>query len=152
ALSANLLQRCGFDLRDIEDGLFLNPMGAAAASLGDPVDSSSRPLNYVLGAEWADTPDILLIVGGDTAVVVQQFCSSLANAASMAGCEVIYSENGHGLDNGKEHFGFRDGISQIGVRGRLSSVADDYLTLRYLAPEDPDSALLAKPGQPLVWP
>ena len=151
-LSAHGLDLLGVDLRDVEDGLFLNPMGSAAASLGDPVDASSEPNTYVLGKDWNDTPDILLIVGGDSPAVTRQFCKSLTDAAAMASCHVIYSEEGHRLDNEIEHFGFRDGISQIGVRGRLSAVADDYLTLRYLAPEDPEASLLAKPGQPLVWP
>jgi len=152
ALSAHCLDLFGVDLRDVEDGLFLNPMGFAAASLGDPVDGSSEPLNYVLGRQWADTPDILLIVGGDSLEVLQQFCQSLTDAAAMASCHLSYSEEGRRLDNDIEHFGFRDGISQVGVRGRLSAVADDYLTLRYLAPEDPEASLLARPGQPLVWP
>jgi len=152
ALSAHGLDLFGVDLRDVEDGLFLNPMGFAAGSLGDPVDGSSEPINYVLGRQWADTPDILLIVGGDSPVVMRQFCTSLTDAAAMASCHVIYAEEGHRLDNEIEHFGFRDGISQVGVRGRLSAVADDYLTLRYLAPEDPESSLLARPGQALVWP
>jgi Dyp-type peroxidase family len=151
-LSAHGLDLLGVDLRDVEDGLFLNPMGSAAASLGDPVDASSEPSNYVLGKDWNDTPDILLIVGGDSAAVTRQFCKSLTDAAAMASCHVIYSEEGHRLDNEIEHFGFRDGISQVGVRGRLSAVADDYVTLRYLASEDPEASLLAKPGQPLVWP
>src|SRR5207248_5748295 len=47
---------------------------------------------------------------------------------------------------------FRDGISQVGVRGTLSGVADHYLTLRFLAPSDPNATLFSKPGQRLVWP
>ena len=53
---------------------------------------------------------------------------------------------------GHEHFGFKDGISQPGVRGRVSEAAGDYLTPRYLAKDDPHARLFAKPGQPLVWP
>ena len=151
-LSAHALDLLGVDLRDVEDGLFLNPMGSAAASLGDPVDASFEPLNYVLGRHWDDTPDVLLIVAGDSDPVMRQFCQSLRDAAAMASCRVIYSEEGRRLDNEVEHFGFRDGISQVGVRGRLSAAADDYLTLRYLAPEDPEFSVLAKPGQSLVWP
>src|SRR4029079_4731255 len=149
-LSAHGLDLLGVDLRDVEDGLFLNPMGSAAASLGDPVDASSEPNTYGLGKDWNDTPDVLRIVGGDSAAVTRQFCKSLTDAAAMASCRVIYSEEGNRLENEIEHFGFRDGRPQCGVRGGLSAVADDYLTLRYLAPEDPEASLLGKPGQPLV--
>jgi Dyp-type peroxidase family len=49
---------------------------------------------------------------------------------------------------GHEHFGFLDGISQPGLRGRASEDATDVLTARQnLA--DPGEG---KPGQDLVWP
>jgi Dyp-type peroxidase family len=48
----------------------------------------------------------------------------------------------------REHFGFRDLISQPGVRGRLSSEADAFLTPS-LNTLDSDEGL---PGQDLIWP
>jgi Dyp-type peroxidase family len=48
----------------------------------------------------------------------------------------------------REHFGFRDPISQPGIRGRISDGADDYLTKRY----DPESSHVGRPGQDLIWP
>jgi Dyp-type peroxidase family len=49
---------------------------------------------------------------------------------------------------GHEHFGFLDGVSQPGIRGRLSDAPDDFLTRRQ-NPDDPDQG---KPGQDLLWP
>ena len=152
AVSAHALTNVGIDVSTVEDGLFLNPMGLNASLLGDPVDASLEPTDYVVGSTWDKTPDILLIIGGDTADVIERFTHQLGSAASMAGCSLIYEERGAQLPGEIEHFGFRDGISQVGVRGTLSGVADDYLTLRYLAPSDPNVQLFAKPGQALVWP
>jgi Dyp-type peroxidase family len=49
---------------------------------------------------------------------------------------------------GHEHFGFLDGVSQPGLRGRYSSHWHDVLTPRQ-NPDDPDQG---KPGQDLLWP
>ena len=54
---------------------------------------------------------------------------------------------------GHEHFGFKDGISQPGVRGRRVDRAGRPPHAALPAtPSDPHAALFAKPGQPLVWP
>jgi Dyp-type peroxidase family len=53
---------------------------------------------------------------------------------------------------GHEHFGFKDGISQPGVRGRLDSPARPPLTPRLIASSDPLGETFAAPGQPLLWP
>jgi Dyp-type peroxidase family len=152
ALSAYGLTQLGIDVSAVEDGFFRQPMGFSAASLGDITDANQVPTEYVLGTTWADTPDVLLILGGDTADAASEFAASLSASAVMAGCSVTYQELGQTLPGEVEHFGFRDGISQVGPRGRLSVVADDYLTLRRLALIDPLASVLAKPGQPLVWP
>ena len=78
----------------------------------------------------------------------------------LDGLDVLYEQHAEALPGalaGHEHFGFKDGVSQPGVRGRLSTAPDDYLTPRYpAAPPDGDAdqrpALYGKPGQQLVWP
>jgi Dyp-type peroxidase family len=152
ALSAHGLAQLGTDISVVEDGLFLQPMGLSAGALGDATDASAVPKEYLIGTTWDNTPDILLIIGGDSADAAKQFAASLRAAAAMADCSSIYEECGAKLPGETEHFGFRDGISQVGVRGRLSSEVDDYLTLRTLSPSDPLALVMAKPGQPLVWP
>ena len=52
---------------------------------------------------------------------------------------------------GHEHFGFKDGVSQPGVRGRLQAKPDVFLTPRKLA-RAAGNMQFAKPGQPLIWP
>ncbi|MBV9211660.1 MAG: Dyp-type peroxidase, partial [Acidobacteria bacterium] len=51
-----------------------------------------------------------------------------------------------------EHFGFKDGVSQPGMRGKASDAPGDFITPRYINPTDSRSSLFAKPGQLLVWP
>lgn len=151
AFSAKGLEALGFDCRSL-DSLFRQPMGAVAGSLSDPVDAQGKPLGYVLGATWETTPDLLLLVGGSSAEAVEGALHELASGAAAHGLSVIYREVGQVLPGEIEHFGFRDGISQVGPRGRLSEAAGDFLTPRHIAPEDPQSGLFGKPGQPLVWP
>jgi Dyp-type peroxidase family len=67
------------------------------------------------------------------------------------GVRLIYKQQGATLPQplaGHEHFGFLDGVSQPGLRGRLSEEATDVLTPRR-NPHDPDQG---KPGQDLIWP
>ncbi len=71
--------------------------------------------------------------------------------------EIVYEDRGEVIadsptDVGREHFGFRDGISTLAPRGRLSSLPRHFLSRRYVDPEDPRALRFAKPGQPLVWP
>jgi len=67
------------------------------------------------------------------------------------GLELLFLQNGAALPfplTGHEHFGFKDGVSQPGIRGRLSDAPGDYLTAR----QNPDDPNQGKPGQALVWP
>src|SRR5262249_14881097 len=128
ALSAHGLAQLGVDLSLVEDGFFLQPMGFSAATLGDVVDASGIPPDYVLGTTWQDTPDILLILGGETPEATKLVADELSAAASTADCAQSFIQFGSKLPGDIEHFGFRDGISQIALRGRLSSADDDYLS------------------------
>ncbi len=71
------------------------------------------------------------------------------------GLEAVYLQHGATLPDpwrGHEHFGFKDGISQPGIRGRVSAAAGDFLTRRWIDPTDPRAEYFGKPGQQLVWP
>lgn len=112
--------------------------GAVSVNLGDPQDPSAEG-NYnkwVIGGPNSK-PDILLIVASDNLEAVETQVQSLVSQASSYGLKKIYEQPGHDLSyygneakRGHEHFGFKDGISQPGVRGRLSNVTSDYLTPR----------------------
>jgi Dyp-type peroxidase family len=69
----------------------------------------------------------------------------------VSGVQILFKQNCAVLPRpltGHEHFGFLDGVSQPGLRGRLSDDETDVLTLRQ-NPNDPDQG---KPGQDLLWP
>jgi hypothetical protein len=57
-------------------------MGLNAGLLGDSVDASMMPTDYLLGSTW------------DTADATDTFTDRLRSAASMAGCSPVYEERG----------------------------------------------------------
>src|SRR5205823_4356027 len=72
-------------------------------------------------------------------------------ARIRSGVQVLYKQHGATLPpplTGHEHFGFLDGVSQPGLRGRLSDDPRDVLTLR----QNPLDRNQGKPGQDLLWP
>ncbi len=123
--------------------------------LGDPKgdrDHEGHPSGWVVGGSPARTPEALLILGGDDLPELRRHAKSVREAVAAAGLGVPYCEEGHVLDGDVEHFGFRDGISQAGPRGRLSEKANDYLTKRWIETSDDRAKRYGRPGQPLVWP
>jgi Dyp-type peroxidase family len=84
---------------------------------------------------------VFLITGAHRSGVTAQ-CNEVLRLFGAA-IKVVYSEMGKtrpGAQRGFEHFGYRDGISQPGVRG---------LTRRSRPATSPDQGL---PGQDLIWP
>ncbi len=138
---------------------FRQGLAERSTYLGDPtsVEHPGHRDHWVVGGPDNEA-DILVIVaadnGHDLAARVEEICDGLD------GLDVLYEQHAEALPGalaGHEHFGFKDGVSQPGVRGRLSTAPDDYLTPRYpAAPPDGDAdqrpALYGKPGQQLVWP
>ena len=152
AFSRPGLRKLGLDTSGIVEPFFVAPMGEYAGSLNDALDAKGNAVNYKLGNNWCDTPEVFLIIGAGSAMLILDAFQAVQEEALVAGCTVQYTEKGEKLPGDIEHFGFRDGISQVGCRGRLSAAANDYLTPRYFAPDDPNGVNFAKPGQPLVWP
>ena len=84
---------------------------------------------------------VLLITAAHRSDVTAQ-CNEFLRLLGAA-IKVVYSEMGTtrpGAQRGFEHFGYRDGISQPGIRG---------LTRRSRPATNPDQGL---PGQDLIWP
>ena len=84
---------------------------------------------------------VFLVTGPDRRLV--QFHAAELLRRFGASIKVVYSEVGNtrpGAQRGFEHFGYRDGISQPGIRS---------LTRRTRAATNPDQGL---PGQDLIWP
>lgn len=109
---------------------------ATIAKLHDPPKSRWLPK---FASDRID--GVFLIAGPDQSVVA--FHSNQLLSFLGASIKVVYSEIGTtrpGALRGFEHFGYRDGISQPGIRG---------LTRRSSPTRNPDQGL---PGQDLIWP
>lgn len=153
ALAFPALPLLGLATDGIDDPPFRG--GMAGTDLQDPLDENGVPLNWVVGATPETTPDVLLILGSDEPAALHRALHLLADSLGENGAQglrLIYQEYGATLPGETEHFGFRDGISQPGVRGRLSARPNHVLTRRYFAPDDFRAATFARPGQPLIWP
>jgi Dyp-type peroxidase family len=106
------------------------------AALNDP------PVSGWLSGFRSDRIDGVFLLTGPDAGFVTYHASALRQTLG-AGTEVIYAEMGTarpGRERSHEHFGFRDGISQPGIRGVTRPSRPSY---------DPNQGL---PGQDLVWP
>jgi Dyp-type peroxidase family len=76
-----------------------------------------------------------------------QFAKKTLKGFVLVG-EPIVGTNLPGDQHGHEHFGFLDGVSQPGIRGRISNNKHDVLTVR----QNPNNRQQGKPGQELIWP
>lgn len=151
ALSRYGLDAIGFNGIEVGDGLFNLAMGKLAGEFGDRV-VDGQPIDYVTGHDRANTPDLLLILGCQDADALNFASAEWRNSAASAGLRLIYREQGSLLPGEIEHFGYRDGISQVGARGLLSANPPQPLTLRHINSSDPVAENFARPGQPLVYP
>jgi Dyp-type peroxidase family len=141
----------------VPDPAFVAGLPARARGLGDPIapGQTDPTLSWVVGGTGR-VPDMLLIVASDDAGYLKLAVERL-RPQSLDGPEapeVIWEELGETRPDlpGHEHFGFKDGISQPGLRGLLSRQPDVYLTRRLLQPSPPQTIDFASPGQPLIWP
>jgi len=144
AFSYSGLTRLAPDAHRFSDLAFKQGMHARATLLGDPPDSTDA---WTIGSPET-MPDVLVILAADSAEVLETRRRDVESSLAP-GLQLFRTEHGKVLpDEGHEHFGFRDGISQPGVRGRVSTLPFDYLTPR----ENPVDRNEGKPGQTLLWP
>jgi Dyp-type peroxidase family len=143
------------DADKFEDEAFKAGLAARSALLGDPTDPAAEgnPARWVFGGAGREA-DILLVFGTDVEATMTAFVAELRESATGAGLTVLYEEIGGKLDAlGREQFGFQDGISQPGVRGRIADTPDTYVTPRTIYPDTlPEAWIYGHPGQYLVWP
>ncbi|MBC8104159.1 MAG: Dyp-type peroxidase [Cytophagales bacterium] len=142
--------------RDFVDEAFREGMAARAQSLGDPVGSGGEgdPARWKVGGATRPV-DLVLQIASDSPRDLQQEERFLKS--SIQGVALVWDQHGENLPkvapNGKdlaghEHFGFLDGVSQPGIRGRVSTDPHDVLTSR----QNPNNRGQGKPGQDLLWP
>ena len=138
------------------DRSFQLGLAQRSSYLGDP----TSPLHHGSPRRWKvggpkNEADIVLILASDHVSVLDDLVDLVKLRASAAALRLIFEQRGNTLSGdlrGHEHFGFKDGISQPGVRGKLSAAPGDYITPRYISAADSRRLYLAKPGQQLVWP
>jgi len=147
------------------DAAFKAGLADTASLLNDPVDANGNPIGWKVGGRGNEA-DVLIIVASDepaqlTARVarIHETIDGAQPAHGAAPLTLIWEQAGNGLPpplKGHEHFGFKDGISQPGVRGLVRSSPAEYLTPRLfdhaVHQDDPSRPEYARPGQPLVWP
>jgi Dyp-type peroxidase family len=135
---------------------FRQGLAARSAFLGDPTSpkDEGNPVHWKVGAPGGDL-DALIVIAGDSRPLVDAKVAPFKKKIANAGLKLVYFENGDVRPDlpGHEHFGFDDGVSQPGIRGRASAKADDFITPRHIAKsEEPARSLFGYPGQDLVWP
>lgn len=149
SISGFALKMLQFDTAVIGEGFLNLPMGSLAVTLGDSKEDVAK---FKLGKDKASTPEVLLLIGSEQKDALVKKSDLLIARAEEAGLQLIYREMGAKLPGDIEHFGFRDGISQVGVRGLLNQTPVEPLTLRQIEESDPKHETFAAPGRPLVWP
>ena len=138
----------GFDDEAFKDGLAARSL---ADLLGDPIgdaDAPGNPANWVIGGP-GDEADVVVIVAADDPDDLADETARITG--SLMGATLIFQQDGATLPDplrGHEQFGFLDGVSQPGVRGRVSNDPHDVLTPR----QNPNNRDQGKPGQDVLWP
>jgi len=140
------------------DAAFTQGLASRSAFLGDPSDpeAEGNTRNWKVGGRPDNQADIVVIVASDEEALRDARVTSIVATLAAGGLAVMFRQDGATLDDpwkGHEHFGFKDGVSQPGVRGMASAAANDFLTPRFIV-SGPDrrSEFFGKPGQPLLWP
>jgi Dyp-type peroxidase family len=126
----------------------------ASSVLGD---DPARQILWKVGGSRDTTPHIFVVYAADKRHRLQAAVSRLIKSATRHDLHMIYSEEGSVIPTpdgkgGYEHFGFRDNIAKIRMRGRKSHRRGDYYTKRMRTPQDPLLPEFAAAGQPLFWP
>ena len=154
-LSSKGLSRIAPSAYEIPSVAFKSGLAARSALLGDPTDPAAEghPSKWVVGGAGQEL-DAIVIVAGDTRPRVSARAAQIQQALTAVGSDVTSEDGDVRADApGHEHFGFNDGVSQPGIRGRASSKPTDFITERYIHPSEiPAAWLYGYPGQDLVWP
>ena len=143
------------------DQEFRAGLAASSTRIGDPSDPASdgNVRKWKVGGTTGLVPDVFIIAAADRNDELVLEVANIDALAHHAGCAKVYQETGHDLSyystpaqrfpSGHEHFGFKDGISQPGIRGVLPD--GEPLTTRSIKPDPADTGVeYADFGQPLV--
>lgn len=135
---------------------FQQGLAARSTYLGDPTNRKhpGHRRYWVVGGPRNEA-DIMVIVAADDPEDLVALVAAIKRRAADSRLRLLFEQRGDTLPGrlrGHEHFGFKDGISQPGVRGKVSPAPGDFITPRYIDHADPRARFFAKPGQLLLWP
>ncbi len=147
------------------DPSFKSGLLAQSASLNDPTDPAQEgaPQNWLFGGSADTDAHVALIVAGDDeddlSTEIRRLENSIYGVSDSresprtvrSGASIIYKQHGATLPSpltGHEHFGWLDGVSQPGIRRKISANNGDLLTLR----QNPNDRAQGKPGQDCLYP
>jgi Dyp-type peroxidase family len=151
---------------DFQDESFRLGLKARSKQIGDPTTGPGSTREWVVGGDYNEAHALIIIASddrGDLGEEVIWWRNELERYATIIfpgnlpryirDPRTLFREDGGvevgaKLKEGKEHFGYRDGISQPGLRGSLSRDSRDVLTPR----QNPSNEEQGLPGQDLVWP
>ncbi|HEY0158901.1 MAG TPA: Dyp-type peroxidase [Thermoanaerobaculia bacterium] len=127
-----------------------------AGTIGDPTDrSDGSPSGWLVGS-GSNVPDAMVNLAADDEKALKKLVTAMrAEISSTGAIKIIHTDVGNAKlapRTGHEHFGFKDGVSQPGVRGTLDTATRPFLTPRVIADTDPLSRVFASPGMPLIQP
>lgn len=141
---------------DFGDESFRLGMAERSTYLGDPSAKNARGHNSNWKFGGANNAiDMMLTTASNSLSQLNEFVDLLKALAEAADVELIYEQDAAKLPDkfrDHEHFGFKDGISQPGVRGKFSTRKGNYITPRYIDPSDDRHRYYGKPGQLMTWP
>jgi Dyp-type peroxidase family len=153
ALGRRPMEESGIDAPSRFDRSFQLGLAARSLSLGDPrvAGMPGHKDGWIVGRP-EQSLDLLVLLGSDDPDTLSEFADGVAQICQARGGSILYRESGMRLEGDKEHFGFRDGISQPGLRGIVQPDGVP-LTTRNLPPLPADhEPELASPGEVLIWP
>jgi Dyp-type peroxidase family len=142
------------------DEFFKDGLAARSEELGDPIDAAAagHQQNWLVGGNHNEADIVVIIASDDPTLLSERL--AIVKSRLPAPLTVLWEEHCQTLPKpltGHEHFGFKDGVSQPGIRGMQQKAPPKFLTPRVidaaLSPQT-DGTLpeFASPGEPLVWP
>jgi Dyp-type peroxidase family len=155
--SAAGLERLGVPVGGMAQAFIDGQWRRAPAKLGDPVDTGAGALSsWVVGGSAETTPDVMIVCAADRAAERDALCRKVVNRARRYRQDVLYVENGDDLPatngiTGREHFGFKDNIAKVRLRGEYPK-GTFYNARNSSIPQDPVLPEFSERGEPLVWP
>ncbi|SHK10013.1 Dyp-type peroxidase family [Nocardiopsis flavescens] len=149
SFSARGLRALGRRPDTLLDVPFQDGLAARSPLLGDPADPADRghPDNWPVGGRGT-TADALLVVRAADHAAARAAADRLAGG--RGGPEVLHRDRCASLDDSgyeREHFGYRDPVSQPAVRGAARGTGAPLCP-----PAAPDRPHEAAPGQRRLWP